>query len=165
MKNLVLVMMVVLTTLSTLSKAIAQEVQLNWEHILTNDELSYTSGEIKILTDGDVIMVGTVYNSAEEQSDILLVRLDESGEEVWSQLFGGEENEEGQSVVSLSTGGFLVGGSTASYGNGGNDIFILRVEDVGDLIWQETYGTAADEGACRIREVADGYIASGFKTS
>ncbi|MFN0187614.1 MAG: hypothetical protein ACKVQV_02840 [Bacteroidia bacterium] len=165
MKNLVLVMMVVVSTLSTLSKAIAQEVQLNWQQILSNDELSYTSGEIKILVDGDVIMVGTVYNTVEEQSDILLARFDESGEEVWSVLFGGEENEEGQSVVPLSTGGFLVGGSTASYGSGGIDIFILRVEDNGDLIWQETYGTEGDEGACRIREVDDGYIASGFKMS
>ncbi|MBK7964051.1 MAG: hypothetical protein IPK10_01160 [Bacteroidetes bacterium] len=58
-----------------------------------------------------------------------------------------------------------MGGSTSSYGNGENDIFILRVEDDGDLIWQETYGTEANEGACRIREVADGYIASGFKIS
>ena len=165
MKNLVLVMMVVLTTFFSTSKIIAQEIQINWQQILTSETLSYTSGEIKILADGDVIMVGTVYNTVEEQSDILLARFDESGELLWSHLFGGEENEEGQSVVPLSTGGFLVGGSTVSYGNGGNDIFILRVEDDGDLVWQETYGTAANEGACRIREVADGYIASGFKTS
>jgi serine-aspartate repeat-containing protein C/D/E len=112
-----------------------------------------------------VILVGTVYNTVEEQSDILLARFDESGEEVWSYQFGGEENESGQSVVALTTGGFLVGGSTTSYGNGARDIFILRIEDDGDLIWQETYGTGADEGACRIREVADGYIASGFRMS
>ena len=165
MKKLVLVMMIVATTISTLSKVLGQEVQLNWVQILSDENLSYTSGEIKILANGDVILVGTVYNVVEQQSDILLVRLDDKGDEVWSHLFGGEENEEGQSVVSLSTGGFLVGGSTTSYGNGEGDIFILRVEDDGDLLWQETYGSEANEGACRIREVEDGYIASGFRMS
>ncbi|MBK7964050.1 MAG: hypothetical protein IPK10_01155 [Bacteroidetes bacterium] len=106
MKNLVLMMVVVVTTLSSISKSLAQEAQINWQQLLSSDELSYTSGEIKILADGDVIMVGTVYNTEEEQSDILLVRLSESGEEVWSHLYGGEEDEEGQSVVPLSTGGF-----------------------------------------------------------
>ncbi|MBK7966047.1 MAG: hypothetical protein IPK10_12730 [Bacteroidetes bacterium] len=75
MKNLVLMMVVVVTTLSSISKSLAQEAQINWQQLLSSDELSYTSGEIKILADGDVIMVGTVYNTEEEQSDILLARL------------------------------------------------------------------------------------------
>lgn len=165
MKKLLLFLTGFLISCSISTNLFGQEAQLNWQQIISSDEFSYTSGEIKKLADGDVIMVGTVYNTVEEQSDILLLRLDESGEEVWSHLFGGSDNEEGQSVVPLTTGGFLVGGSTRSYGNGEKDIFLLRIDDEGELVWQETFGTAENEGACRIREVEDGYIASGFQES
>ncbi|MBK7682770.1 MAG: hypothetical protein IPJ26_10090 [Bacteroidetes bacterium] len=104
MKKLVLVMMIVATTISTLSKVLGQEVQLNWVQILSDENLSYTSGEIKILANGDVILVGTVYNVVEQQSDILLVRLDDKGDEVWSHLFA--RKMKGQSVVSFPLADF-----------------------------------------------------------
>jgi hypothetical protein len=39
--------MIVATTLSTISRVFAQEIQLNWQQFIANDELAYTSGEIK----------------------------------------------------------------------------------------------------------------------
>jgi hypothetical protein len=74
------------------------------------------------------------------QTDILLTRLDNSGAPIWHKLYGGMNNECGTAVVELSDSSLVFAGYTNSYGNGGYDAVIYRVDKLGNLLWQKTFG-------------------------
>jgi len=74
------------------------------------------------------------------QTDILLSRLDNSGAPIWHKLYGGMNNECGTAVVELSDSSLVFTGYTNSYGSGGYDAIIYRVDKLGNLLWQKTFG-------------------------
>lgn len=61
-----------------------------------------------------------------DDGDFLLIRIDGEGNELWSRRFGGENAEYGGNVVATDDGGYLVVGSTDSFGAGAYDFFILK---------------------------------------
>lgn len=74
----------------------------------------------------------------------------------WSRIYGGDGRDEGRDVIQIPDGGFLVVGSTSSFGTGGSDVWLLRVGEYGDTVWSRTYGTEADEVGERIKAADDG---------
>lgn len=64
------------------------------------------------------------------------------GQEVFQRSYGGLGGEYGRAVIECSTGGYAIVGSTNSYQNAGTDIYLLRVDEVGDYIWGKSIGEA-----------------------
>jgi hypothetical protein len=59
---------------------------------------------------------------------------------LWTRTYGGAEDDYGQSVVEIDDGGYMMVGSTTSYGAGQSDVYLLRIDPVGDILWAQTYG-------------------------
>ena len=80
----------------------------------------------------------------------------------WAGLFGGSGYDRPNSVVQTADGGYAVAGYTWSFGAGGCDYWILKLDGSGAVQWQKTYGGEADDQAISVQRTPDGgYVVAG----
>ncbi len=97
---------------------------------------------------GDFLFAGTVVFG--ENTDIYVVRTDQHGKLLWSKTFGGQGLEVSRSIYELANDDIVLFGSTRSFGHGGSDFYLLRLNKEGNLVWSQTYGTVRDETGARM---------------
>jgi len=84
----------------------------------------------------------------------------------WSKTYGGTNGDWGFSVVQSSDGGYAIAGVTSSYGAGGDDIYLVKTDSAGSMLWNKTYGgTNNDSGFSMIRTTDGGYAIVGYTSS
>ena len=77
-----------------------------------------------------------------------------------------ESDDEANSIQQTKDGGYIVAGSTYSFGSGFEDVYILKLNAKGDVEWQKTFGGKGYDGANSIQQTADGgYIVAGWTYS
>lgn len=123
--------------------------------------------EVKQTSDGGYILTGYTSSSGAGLDDMLLVRTDSLGNLIWSKTFGGSGRDYGQSVIQTDVdGGFLVAGYTLSFGAGGEDMWLVRVDVNGNLVWQKTLGGSSADVAYSVQQTIDGgFIVAGYTLS
>jgi hypothetical protein len=113
-------------------------------------------------TDGGYVIVVTSTLYSAGGYDAWLIKTDPSGDTLWTRTYGGSEQEEGYSVNQTSDGGYIITGYTASFGNGGFDVFVVRTNSFGDTLWTKTMGGPGDDIGYCVQETSDGgYIIVG----
>jgi hypothetical protein len=119
---------------------------------------------IEQTTDGGYIVAGL--NGGVDQDDFWILKLDSEGNIQWSKTYGGGYSDVAYSIEQTTDGGYIVAGFTSSFGAGGGDVWILKLDSVGNIQWQKTYGGPGDDRAYSVQQTSDGsYIAAGFSTS
>lgn len=118
--------------------------------------------------DGGCILAG--YTSSQgEGSDLWLVKTDASGNKIWDRVFGGSGEDVGTFVVATGDGGYIVTGSTKSYGMGEERLWLLKTDSNGSLQWDKTFGgfvSSSGDGGWSVCETEDGgYIVTGYTKS
>ena len=110
-----------------------------------------------ILRDGD---------SAGE-TDGWILKLDAAGNIIWQNTYGGKQYDEFTDIQQLKNDeGYIVTGSTESFGAGDRDVWMLKLADDGAVVWQRTYGGSGIEGATAVDETDDGgYVAVAYTNS
>ncbi|WP_228384001.1 hypothetical protein [Chryseobacterium sp. JM1] len=102
--------------------------------------------------------------------DFHLVKLNQQGQEVWEKYFSGNNHDYLSASVSTQDGGFLAAGTSYSgkgldkkeESKGGSDIWLIRLNEFGDEIWQKTLGSSSDEEARSVIQTTDlGFFAAG----
>ena len=78
---------------------------------------------------------------------------------VWDHTYGGAERDGAFSIVALADGGLAVAGLTESKGAGDADMWVLRLDEAGNVLWDHTYGGAVWDQAYSIVALADGGFA------
>lgn len=81
----------------------------------------------------------------------------------WERYYGGNKEDIGEALLSTSDWGFLVVGNTQSFGQPGGDqgvnVYALKVDVDGDLVWQRVYNTAFYDRAKAVVEIeANRYV-------
>ena len=94
--------------------------------------------------DGGFIMAGKTYDTGNAFSDILIVKTDTDGNEQWRKTIGGNKDDVANSIISIPDG-YLICGTTASNGNGGNDIYVCKLDLTGSILWENYYGNEFDD--------------------
>ncbi len=112
--------------------------------------------DIRQTADGGFIVVGMTKSYGEPNGDILLLKIDSLGAEVWSKTFGGAKRDEGWSVRLTSDGGFIICGITNSFGAGYSDMYFIRTDSLGNTLWSKTFGGPGGDTGCAVRIAADG---------
>ncbi|RLF37596.1 MAG: hypothetical protein DRN03_02055 [Thermoplasmata archaeon] len=118
---------------------------------------------IKTSDDG-YIMVGET-ETFDLRGDVWVVKLDSQGNEVWNRTYGTWGKSEGASRILETEDGYIVSGFTSSYGNGGWDIWLIKIDREGNEIWNKTYGYWDMEWSYDLLKVSDGYLIMGETTS
>lgn len=100
--------------------------------------------------------------------DIFVVRTDPLGYLLWNHTFGGTGDDGSLSIVACDEGGFAIAGWTNSFGAGGSDMWVIRIDANGNHLWNQTYGTAEGEtGRSIVKCTSGGFAITGWtsKTS
>jgi hypothetical protein len=106
--------------------------------------------------DGGFAVAGSSFSRCSFQEDIYLAGFDVNGAELWAKTIGGPGDDRIREVVLSNDGAFLLAGITDSYGQGGDDVYLLKIDGDGDVLWSKTYGNALDDDMQSIMPTADG---------
>jgi len=148
------------TNTSTVLTKFDASGQVIWATALGNAGTGDGLNDVRPLPNGSYIVTGKLSN------DALLLLVDASGGIVWSKTWGGIGVETSTSVQLTSDGGYVVGGSTNSYGSGGYDAFIAKWSSAGDFQWSKVWGGASFENTVGVTQSTDGgYLLAGGTTS
>jgi type IX secretion system substrate protein len=117
-------------------------------------------------TDGGYIFAGIDSSSGLGNYNVYLVKTDANGDTLWTKSYGGSSDDFGQAVQQTADGGYIVAGYTGSFGAGNNDVYLLKTDANGNLIWSKTYGGAQGDYAFAVKQTAEGgYIVAGITSS
>ncbi len=86
----------------------------------------------------------------------------------WTKTYGGTGNDEDEaySVVQTFDGGFALAGTTESFGAGSYDVYLVRTDGSGDILWSKTYGGTSDDYGWSVLQTSDGgYAIAGITQS
>lgn len=118
--------------------------------------------DLILAPDSGFVIVGTTLSFGRGKEDLYLIRTNRYGDPLWSRTYGGAQTDEGWSIRATRDGGFILCGTTASSGAGYGDLWLIKVNSIGDSIWAKTYGGAGGESGFAVRETTDdGFIAVG----
>jgi len=106
---------------------------------------------------GGFITTGTI-NTTGGHTDIFLLCTDYSGNMLWSKTLGGNNNETGSSVSYTIDGHFIICGTTESFGEGGKDIYVIKVDNEGNELWSRTCGGKGDDEGSMVIQEKDGQV-------
>jgi hypothetical protein len=121
---------------------------------------------IQVTNDNGFIIAGLTASFGAGSSDILLVKTDSGGDTIWTRTFGGTQGELGYSVQKTADNGYIVVGSTYSFGSGGLDVYLIRVNSFGDTVWTKTFGGSDDDEGYYVAMTSEGgYIICGYSNS
>ncbi|MFY0602490.1 MAG: beta-lactamase family protein [Flavobacteriaceae bacterium] len=116
----------------------------------------------KIATKNGSINVSNIGSASGKASRILLTKNYANGNEIWSQQFGGKGYDKASSIIAAKDG-YLIIGSTSSYGNGNYDMYVIKTDKKGTKQWQNTYGGFYNEYGYSAEKTPKGYLIKGTK--
>ena len=111
--------------------------------------------------DGNFLIVGYSQSYGGGDADVLLMKVDQSGNQIWQKTYGGFGNDYGQDIVPTSDGNFVMVGWTNS-GASSKEINLIKVDPSGNTIWNKMLGGGADDYGHSLKQCSDGgYIILG----
>ena len=129
-----------------------------------------SSGEeafcIQQTSDEGFIIAGYTTSFGAGNQDFYVVRTDPMGNTLWERTYGGYDHDYAKCVKETPDSGFIIVGSTASFGAGFTDCYIVRTDATGDTLWTRAYGGYDDERAYSVDLTTEGgYIVGGHTTT
>jgi hypothetical protein len=137
-----------------------------------NEQWSQTFGgeewdvgySIQQTTDVGYIIGGYTESFGNGLTDIYLIKTDENGNELWTQIFGGGGDDNGYSVKQTTDGGYIICGNTVSFGNGDSDVYLIKTDENGNEQWSQTFGGDGNDFGYSVQQTTDsGYIITGYR--
>ncbi len=151
--------------------------ELIWERSLGGSGNDYGK-VIKATPDGGYILCLYTESSDGDVShnngnrDIWIVKLDAFGEILWERSLGGSKNDIGNAIQVTSDGGYIVCGYTGSSNGdvsvnyGGRDIWVVKLDSLGEILWERSLGGSEADTGTSIQLTSDGgYIVCGYTFS
>jgi len=139
--------------------------EIQWQKTYGGDKEDYARS-IQQTSDGGYIVAGNTASFGAVSGDEWIMKLDSEGSVEWQQTIGGEGQDFARSIRQTTDGGYIVAGTTYTFGLGDGDIWVLKLDTKGDVEWQKTYGGYGKEEAFSIVETYDrGYAVAGFTES
>ncbi|NML69032.1 T9SS type A sorting domain-containing protein [Chryseobacterium sp. RP-3-3] len=162
----------------TLCTILSNAQEVVWQKDIKSSTQDFLS-QVTTTIDQQYLISGSSIQSSKLQAgdskqnngyDFHLIKLNHQGEQVWEKYFSGQNHDYLSSSVATQDGGFLVSGTSYSAkgldkkddSKGGSDIWLIRLNEFGDELWQKTLGSASDEEARSVIQTTDlGFFVAG----
>lgn len=117
--------------------------------------------------EGGYIMAGDARSADQDvtsplgNADLWTVKFDDTGSMVWQKTLGGSDFESARSIRPMINGNYVISGSTKSAdgdlssNNGQNDVWVIVIDDTGNIVFQETIGGSDLDFANEAIETSD----------
>jgi len=117
-------------------------------------------------TDGGFIIGAHVNSFGAGQHDVYLIKINNSGDTLWTKTFGGPGEDRFRELHQTADGGFILVSETLSFGAGNSDVYLIKTDSIGNLLWTKTYGGSSSDYGYSVRQTLDGgYIIAGYTRS
>ena len=128
-----------------------------------DDDFGYS---VRQTADGGYIIAGLNESRGAGGEDVYLIKTDARGDTSSTRTLGGTSTDEAHSVQQTADRGYIVAGSTYSFGAGDFDAYLIRTDSGGETLWTRTFGGTGDDGAWSVQQAADGgFIVAGYTSS
>ncbi len=139
--------------------AYAQVVKFAKTYGGSADEFAYS---VQQTSDGGYIVAAYTNTFGAGDYDIFLIKTDASGNIIWAKTYGGTNWDRVYSVQQTSDGGYIVGGWISPVVATLDDVFLIKTDANGNIIWAKTYGGTGDDQDNSVQQTSDGgYIVAG----
>jgi len=129
-----------------------------WSNSFGGGEYDYSRSLIQTM-DGGFAMAGETNSFGAGSNDIWIIRTDADGDSIWSITLGGDGNEYAFSLIQSINGGFVLTGTTNSFGVNYTDFWLVRISEEGDSLWSQTFDGRGMETECALVQCTDGGFA------
>ena len=134
---------------------VTSEGALSWARTIGGISYDYANSVVE--ASGEQFLVaGRTLSYGTGNMSMFLLNCTSAGVVNWTRVAGGSNDEEAMALAVLSDGSILSTGYTSSFGEGGNDMILLKYTSAGSLSWAKTYGGTLYDRAFRIRKTSDG---------
>jgi hypothetical protein len=135
-----------------------------WTKIYGGTGIEYGT-DVRQTKEGGYIVTGWTDSYGDAQQ-VYLVKTDSLGDTLWTKTYGGTDNENGQSVRQTTDEGYIIAGYTSSFGQGNQDVYLIKTDASGDTLWTRTFGGTETDYGRSVRQTSDsGYIIAGRSLS
>ncbi len=150
--------------------AFEQKILLIKTDCIGNTEWSKIYGEtgfqgsycVQQTCDGGYILVGYTDSEGAGSTDIWFIKTDVNGDTVWTKTYGGNLQDWGYYVEQTHDGGYILTGSTSSFGAGSADVWLIKTDQQGNALWTKTYGGNDFDRGIEVHQISgSGYIIIG----
>ncbi len=136
-----------------------------WDKLFSDSALYWAEGMTQTPDNGFLI---TGYSNKNDSNayDIVVIKTDNNGNKEWEKFYGGNDWDLGSNTVLAHDGQYLVCGSTYSYGLGHTDMWLAKMNLIGDTLWTRTFGGEYEDVATCLALCSNGDILmSGYTKS
>jgi len=140
---------------------------LQWARVYSNRSLDDEPSDVIETSDGGYLVVGGAQPGSGLTNVILVMKINSSGALQWVRWFGDTiYQDQAYSVKRTSDGGYIVAGRTGSYGFGNADIFLMKLDGSGNVVWAKAYGSSGADFGYDVQITSDGgFVVVGYYTS
>ena len=128
---------------------------MRWQRTLggPGDDYSYA---IVVTSSGDFTIAGSSTSESSGGVDAWVYRLSTDASIEWQRAVGGPGDEEFYAVAATADDGTILAGYTTTWGEGGKDALVARLDSQGNRVWIRTIGRAGDDQARALVPFRDG---------
>ncbi|MDY6990868.1 MAG: MopE-related protein, partial [Thermodesulfobacteriota bacterium] len=140
---------------------LSSDGNVNWQKTYggSGNDIAYS---IQRTTDGGYVVLGWTASYGAGDWDFWVLKLNSDGSVNWQKTYGGSEQDHADSIQETTDGGYVLVGETRSFGAGGYDFWVLKLNSDGSVNWQKTYGGSDHDHGRSIQETTDnGFIVVG----
>jgi hypothetical protein len=121
---------------------------------------------IRQTNDKGYILLGYTNSYGNGGYDFYLVKMDSLYNKEWEKTYGGSDWDFGNCIEQTADGGYILCGSTYSFGSGNEDYYLVKINSSGDTEWTKTYGGVNEDVAKSVIQTTDGgYVLTGYTKS
>lgn len=144
---------------------LTNDATIEWQKTFGGQEGDFANGMTQT-SDGGYVISGWTGSFGAGRDDLWLIKVDANGNLQWQKTYGGPEDDHANNVIQTRDGNLVAVGWTASFVTGTKqcvsrpcaDLWVLKVDLQGNVLWQKHYGGNEVDSGSAIIETADGAV-------
>lgn len=151
----------------------AQIPTLQWSHCFGGSQ--YDIGyDVEVTNDNCFLVISNTLSNDGDivlnhgSADVWVIKLDSTGNTMWQRSYGGSNGDGSAAICKTYDGMSVIGGGSSSidgdltFNQGSADYWVFKIDNVGNIVWQNTYGGSGPEFIRSIWATSDsGFVAVG----